>query len=296
MAHLGSSDTEIYHYDACVTADKCLLSAPLHIFQSYMEQAVCNPLEIQTVEKNSKYCAWDILRDSLNVLPVILPTLLGLTLSQLLCQHLPLRSMRRFLVEFLLTALPTVCSSTVTSGYNKLYCLVIGTLITLLIFRYGTWRGAAAKHCYEVGKKPAAITLLRATSYICTGCVILAVDFKVFPFEWRKNRTYGASLMDVGIGMFVMSMGVVSQRAQNLTDIRRVVRVVLPLLMLGLTRTVVITLINYEQDEHEYGTHLNAFFTLGFTKLLGSLCSLLARSDKQLLPLALGESLRELRT
>ncbi|EDW11153.1 uncharacterized protein At4g17910 [Drosophila mojavensis] len=284
---MDHQEATIDHYDACVTADKCLLSAPLHIFQSYMEQAVCSSLDIETVRKGPSYCPWAILRASLSVLPIILPTLLGLTLSQLLCQHLSQRSLRRFLLEFLLITLPTVCSNTVANSYNNHYCIVVATLITLLLLRCGAWRGAAAKHCYEVGKKPAAITLLRATSYICTGCAILAVDFKAFPIEWRKSREYGASLMDVGIGMFVMSMGVVSQRAHNWADMRRVLKVVLPLLMLGLARTVVITLISYHQDEHEYGTHLNAFFTLGLTKLLASLCSLLARSDKQLLPLSL---------
>ncbi|TDG53479.1 hypothetical protein AWZ03_000294 [Drosophila navojoa] len=244
-------------------------------------------MDIETVRKGQTYCPWAILRDSLSVLPIILPTLLGLTLSQLLCHRLSQRSLCRFLLEFLLIALPTVCSNTVTSSYNNHYCILVSTLIALLLLRCGTWREAAATHVYEVGKKPPAITLLRAASYICTGCVILAVDFRAFPIAWRKSREYGAALMDIGIGMFVMSMGVVSQRAQNLADIRRVLKVVFPLLLLGLARTVVITLINYQQDEHEYGKHLNAFFTLGLTKLLASLCSLLARSDKQLLPLSL---------
>ncbi|XP_064539212.1 uncharacterized protein PIG-Wa [Drosophila montana] len=288
---LESGDNQIYHYDAYVTSDKCFPSAPLHIFQNYMQQKACSPHTnvaslIHIPDKDS----WNSLRAGLHVMTAILPTLLGITLSQLLCQHLPLRSTRRFLMEFLLIATPTICSNTVTSDYNEYFCALAAILIAFLLWQSGIWgraSAAATSHCYKVGQKPSAITLVRSTAYVCTGCAILAIDFKAFPVDWRKNRRYGASLMDVGIGMFVMTMGVVSHRSRHFADLKRLSKVVVQLLGIGLLRTIVITMIDYHQDEHEYGQHLNAFFLLGFTKLLGSLASMLARSDQQLLPLSM---------
>ncbi|XP_022214881.2 uncharacterized protein At4g17910 isoform X2 [Drosophila obscura] len=141
---------------------------------------------------------------------------------------------------------------------------------------------------YEVGKRPLVFTLLRAVCNCGTSVAILAVDFPAFPLRFRKSRTFGASLMDLGIGFFVVTMGLVSHRARNYADLKKLPRAVVPLLLLGLARTIVISRINYSQDVHEYGMHMNAFFILGLTKLFGTLSSLLASSDVQLLGLAMG--------
>ncbi|EDW64118.2 uncharacterized protein PIG-Wa [Drosophila virilis] len=288
---LESGYNQIYHYDAYVTSDKCFPSAPLHIFQNYMQQKTCSShTDVASLINSPDKDSWNSLRAGLHVMTAILPTLIGITLSQQLCQHLPLRSTRRFLMEFLLIATPTICSNTVTSDYNKYFCVLAAIFIAFLLWHSGICgraSAAATSHCYKVGQRPSAITLVRTTAYVCTGCAILAIDFKAFPVDWRKSRRYGASLMDVGIGMFVMAMGVVSHRSRYFGDLKRQFRVVVQLLALGLLRTAIITMIDYHQDEHEYGQHLNAFFCLGFTKLLGSLASLLARSDQQLLPLSM---------
>ncbi|XP_001989042.2 GPI-anchored wall transfer protein 1 [Drosophila grimshawi] len=279
-------ESRVYFYDVYVSADKCCLPAPLHVFQGFIQNSVCSPNAIIPKTETDKK-SWQTLISSLRVLPVIWPTLLGFALSQLLCGHLPLRSTRRFLLEFLLIATPTVCSTTVVTDYNELYCLLVGALIAILIWRWDIWKKAKDPICLEIGSRPVVFTLMRANAYFCTASAILAIDFNAFPSAYFKSQAFGASVMDLGIGMFVVTMGIVSQRARHLGDVKRLPKVVAPLLVLGLARTVIITLIDYHQDEREYGKHLNAFFTLGLTKLFGSLCSLLAREDRQLLPLSL---------
>lgn len=291
---IGSAPGKGYYCDVYNTSEKCLLSAPLHIFQSYLVNAGWTPkvdIElVEVVEYRTDKKSWQSVQSSVRSFLMIMPILLGFTLSQLLCQHLSLHSTRRFFMEFLLIAVPAVCNMTLTSEYNDLYTASVTAYIVFLLWRSGVWSKspAGADYIYKVGRRPIVFTLIRASAYVGTGAAILAIDFKHFLVNNGKSRDFGATIMDVGIGMFVVTMGLVSQRLRRLNDVKKLLKVVLPLLVLGLARTVVITMIDYHQDEREYGKHLNAFFTLGFTKLFGSLCSLLASSDKQLLPISLG--------
>ncbi|XP_016928709.3 uncharacterized protein PIG-Wa [Drosophila suzukii] len=230
--------------------------------------------------------SWRSIKESLDSFLVIIPTVLGFILSRLLCGHLPLLSTRRFLLEFLLIGLPTVILVTVGSAYGYTYSLVVSLAVVGYIYANIPPNTPIFK--YEVGKRPIVFTLLRATAYSGTCAAILAVDFPSYPFDYRKSRTFGASTMDMGIGLFVVTMGLVSHRTRTTSDLKKLKRSVLPLLVLGLARTIVIAAIDYHQDETEYGKHLNAFFILGFTKLIGSFYSLLVKSDEQLLGLSLG--------
>ncbi|KAH8324153.1 hypothetical protein KR074_000729 [Drosophila pseudoananassae] len=230
--------------------------------------------------------SWRSVLESVDSFLVILPTLLGFVLSRILCGHLSLTSTRRFLLEFLLVGLPSVILVTVGNSYSYSYSLV-GS-IAIIGYLFGNHYHPGKDFKYVVGKRPIVFTLLRATAYSGTCVAILAVDFPFYPHDYRKSQTFGASAMDMGIGLFVVNMGLVSQRPKALADLKKLPKSVVPLLVLGLARTLVITIIDYHQDDSEYGKHLNAFFILGFTKLLGSLYSLLVRSNSQLLGLALG--------
>lgn len=280
----NSANADVKHFNNDKdSTNMCSLSPPLYVFQSYVERK----LEIQKDNKE----LWKSVEEGVHSLKAVMIPLLGFTLASLLCQNLAMHSKRRFLAEFLLAVFPIICNSTWTIDYNDLYCSIVTLLILLLLWARHVPRPKG--YIFQLDKRPRVFTLVRATTYVGTGVAILAVDFDAFfPSDYRKSRTYGASLMDLGIGLFVVSMGMVSHRARNWTDIKKLYKTVLPLLTLGLIRTIVITAIDYHQDEHEYGVHLNAFFILGLTKLFGSLLSLLAGSDKQLLPLGVGKSRR----
>ncbi|XP_037812240.1 uncharacterized protein At4g17910 [Lucilia sericata] len=192
----------------------------------------------------------------------------------------------RYILEFILISLPVIVSVNVANNYVE---YIVGFSFVLLLFimwRTKCWQ-LAAKRDFEFGRRPILFTLMRSTINFLTALCILAIDFKSFPKTFRKSRRYGVGLMDVGIGLFVFSMGLVTSRPRKVSDLRKLVFTVGCMLLLGLARTLVITAIDYHQDEHEYGTHLNAFFTLGLTKLCATCFGFLARSNKHLLPLGL---------
>ncbi|TXT11139.1 hypothetical protein VHUM_01890 [Vanrija humicola] len=122
------------------------------------------------------------------------------------------------------------------------------------------------------------LSVYRAHMMLMTVHAILAVDFSVFPRVLGKCENFGTSLMDMGVGSFVFSLGIVSSRTFSPRAGRRrwvpalvgALRRAAPVLALGFVRLLMVKGSEYPEHLTEYGVHWNFFFTLGLVPALAT--------------------------
>ncbi|GAB5593512.1 Glucosaminyl phosphatidylinositol (GlcN-PI) nositol acylation protein [Umbelopsis nana] len=172
--------------------------------------------------------------------------------------------------QFLVLILPVLACQTVLADYVLFVNLALLTAGTALYLT--PTDTTPVKESTHNSKHKTFLSVYRASMMIMTCIAILAVDFPIFPRRFAKVETFGTSLMDLGVGAFVFSSGVVSGRAYAhhgaapnlLSNFAKSLRSSLPLLTLGFIRLLATKSVNYQEHNSEYGLHWNFFFTLGF--------------------------------
>lgn len=184
-----------------------------------------------------------------------------------------------FVVDFSLQVIAILLAVTLySSSIGTLHGLVLGPAV-LVMFLGASRTAQKSKNVNSsselLPQKP-FLTAYRAQMLILTNLAILAVDFKVFPRRFAKVETWGTSMMDIGVGSFVFSMGLASSRLlikQSLQQnhkrgsyvglvFRSTVKS-MPVLGLGLVRLISVKTLEYQEHVTEYGIHWNFFITLG---------------------------------
>lgn len=206
-----------------------------------------------------------------------------------------------FFDELLLLQAITIYSSNV----GRVYYYAFG--LTLFFFIYGMVSKGYKKvpnsrKLDQLLPRKSFITAYRAHMLVITNLAILAVDFHAFPRRFAKVETWGTSLMDLGVGSFVFSMGLANSRAvikrklvlgqKGVSYVRllcgNIVKA-LPVLGLGVARLVSVKSLDYQEHALEYGIHWNFFMTLGLLPVvLGILDPLLNIVPRFIVALAIG--------
>ncbi|XP_054824550.1 uncharacterized protein At4g17910 isoform X3 [Prosopis cineraria] len=191
------------------------------------------------------------------------------------------RNMKTYLttlcLDYLAIVLPVVSFVTVLADWTYIgsFLIVIFTLISVASKRY-KFGGSSLSFQGDSNSLRAYISSYRFIVMIMTCECILAVDFRIFPRRLAKTETYGTSLMDLGVGSFVVVNSFVSRQARNIKTIgwKNAVQSSIPLIILGFIRFVTTAGVNYQLHVSEYGVHWNFFFTLAGVSILTSMVNI----------------------
>ncbi|PRP89392.1 hypothetical protein PROFUN_01255 [Planoprotostelium fungivorum] len=137
---------------------------------------------------------------------------------------------------------------------------------------------------FSFSRLPGFITEHRSLMMLSTFLAILAVDFPVFPRRLSKTETFGVSLMDAGVGSFLLAASLTSKQVRREGRSRGYIiwKTFLsssPLLVIGLIRLIGVKSADYQEHVSEYGVHWNFFFTLAFVSILLSVLSVPTRHN-----------------
>ena len=121
-------------------------------------------------------------------------------------------------MDYLVCIIPSVLVCTVLASYlNQIIVVsmvVAGLLFAIVQASIKTNRvklnqlldSFSTDDCRSLNRRILEITIktYRMWCYLLTAISILAVDFQVFPRSQAKTENFGLSLMDTGVGLFVI--------------------------------------------------------------------------------------------
>ncbi|GAA5835465.1 hypothetical protein JCM5353_000151 [Sporobolomyces roseus] len=208
-----------------------------------------------------------------------------------LAQGSKLASWKLATIEFSILVLPLLFALTLFSDFPISLNVVLSTLAVALnalpppqdipplspMPEQHSRKSSTAHFDIKPFNKP-FVTSYRAIMMIMTVICILAVDFPIFPREFAKAETWGTSLMDLGVGSFVFSLGVVSalpllrrtEPRPYLASVFSSIKKSLPIIALGLVRVIMVKGVDYPEHVSEYGVHWNFFFTMALIPIFGT--------------------------
>ena len=178
----------------------------------------------------------------------------------------------KYLLDMIFVVVPIIFNITVLVPYMVdvfLFSAVVP--VTLLLASRYNRRMKTVPVDEPPSEKKNFVTNARSTINLITAIAILAVDFNIFPKQFHKRYKYGYSLMDVGVGLFVFANGIVAPEVRGYTHtLLKTLKDSTPLIVLGVGRYFVVTMIGYDVSVTEYGVHWNFFITLAITKIFGT--------------------------
>ncbi|XP_022735282.1 uncharacterized protein At4g17910-like [Durio zibethinus] len=175
-------------------------------------------------------------------------------------------------MDFVFFVLPTLLLFTVLAEWTYSWAILLSLLLFISV-------AVKRSRCLPYSDGPnsfrTSISSYRVAMMIVTCLCILAVDFRIFPREFAKTETYGTSLMDLGVGSFVLVNSIVSRQARNVSSsmnwCKATLKSTTPLLLLGFGRLISTLSVDYQVHVGEYGVHWNFFFTLAGVSILTSI-------------------------
>lgn len=221
---------------------------------------------------------------SQEVIHVILPNICGvlLTITTLGLYGKYLHRNVKIVIEFVLIVVPCILCFTILSEHVNNVCIsmIILSFINIMLMRIKVHSLTSCVLMPARGKRP-FITNFRALSNIITVICVLAVDFRIFPRKFAKTEVFGYSLMDTGVGVYILANALVSPETRDFgsqpklgffntltRNLEGSLKSASPLLILGFGRFVFVETLSYQKHLTEYGVHWNFFITLAFVKLL----------------------------
>lgn len=192
------------------------------------------------------------------------------------CLSKPYTDLAQYVYEYILIVLPMILAHTLLANFIYfLNCLIFTMLLIKIIYYYPRIQlqiTFKSKNYFQTSKV-LSISCLRGLTYLITVFAILAVDFRSFPRYLAKTEHYGYSLMDTGVGLFVLMSGLVHKDLRHetiVTILKGNTKFISALTFLGIGRFLSVKQLEYHEHVSEYGVHWNFFFTLAVCKLLST--------------------------